>query len=103
MIYRVEFTRRAQADLLVLFDYLAERFDMTGAQRYVEQIEETCLSLRTMPNRGTERSDLRPGLRTMGFRRRVTIAFRVKGNSVTILRILYGGRSVEVAFSIDKE
>ena len=61
-MYRVAFTRRAQADLHGLFDYLADRFDATNAQRYVGQIEKACLSLGTMPNRGTERSDLRPGL-----------------------------------------
>ena len=103
MIYRVAFTRRAQADLHGLFDYLADRFGLTNAQNYVQQIEKACLSLGTMPNRGTEHSDLRPGLRTIGFRRRATIAFRVKEDSVTILRILYGGRSVELAFSIDEE
>ncbi len=97
-MYRVSFTRRAQADLHGLYDHLADRFGLTNAQRYVEQIEKTCLGLCTMPNRGTERSDLRPGLRTMGFRRRVTVAFRVKGDSVAILRILYGGRSVDLAF-----
>jgi toxin ParE1/3/4 len=102
MMRRVTFTRRAQADLHGLFDYLADRFSFTNAQRYVEQIEKTCLSLGAMPNRGTERSDLRPGLRIMGFRRRVTIAFRVKGDSVSILRILYGGRSVDLAFPRDE-
>jgi plasmid stabilization system protein ParE len=100
---RVAFTRRAQSDLHELFDYLADRFGLPNAQRYVEQIEKACLSLGTMPNRGTEHSDLRPGLRTIGFRRRVTIAFRVRDDQVTILRILYGGRSVDVAFSIDEE
>lgn len=94
---RVAFTRGAQADLHGLFDYLADRFGSTNAKRYLEQIEKTCLSLAAMPNRGTERSDLRPGLRTVGFRRRITIAFRVKGDSVTVLRILYGGRSTELA------
>jgi toxin ParE1/3/4 len=102
MMYRVEFTSRAQADLYGLFDYLADRFDLINAQRYVGQIERTCLSLGTMPNRGMERFDLRPGLRTMGFRRRVTIAFRVRGDSVSILRILYGGRSAELAFPQEK-
>ncbi|MGA2851412.1 MAG: type II toxin-antitoxin system RelE/ParE family toxin [Terracidiphilus sp.] len=103
MTYRVAFTRGAQADLHSLFDYLAHRFSFPNAQRYVEQIEKTCLSLGIMPNRGTERSDLRPGLRTMGFRRRVTIAFRVKEDSVTILRILYGGRSAESALEDEEE
>ena len=102
MTYRVDFTRGAQSDLYGLFDYLADRFDITNAQRYVQQIEKACLNLGTTPNWGTERSDLRPGMRTMGFRRRVTIAFRVKEDSVTILRILYGGRSAEVAFPPEK-
>jgi plasmid stabilization system protein ParE len=31
-MYRVAFTRRAQADLLGLFDYLADRFSLTNAQ-----------------------------------------------------------------------
>jgi toxin ParE1/3/4 len=103
MKFRVAFTRRAQADLHGLFDYLADRFGLNNAQRYVEQIEKTCLSLGTMPNRGTEHAEIRPGLRTIGFRRRATIAFRVSEDQVTILRILYGGRSVEIAFTIDEE
>jgi toxin ParE1/3/4 len=103
LTFRVAFTRRAQADLLGLFDYLADRFGVANAERFVEQIEKACCSLGTMPNRGTEHSKLRPGLRTIGFRRRVTIAFRVRDEQVTILRILYGGRSVEIALSIDEE
>jgi plasmid stabilization system protein ParE len=33
MTYRVAFTRRAQADLHGLFDYLADRFGFPNAQR----------------------------------------------------------------------
>ena len=61
MIYCVAFTRRAQTDLHGLFDYLADRFGLNNAQRYVEEIEKACLSLGTMPNRGTEHSNLRRG------------------------------------------
>jgi len=50
------------------------------------------------PQRGTARNDLRPGLRTVGFERRATIAFTVKGEDVIILRILYAGRSLDLAF-----
>jgi toxin ParE1/3/4 len=101
MTCRVTFSRRAQADLHELFDYLGDRFSIANAERFAAQIEKACLSLGTMPMRGTDRSDFRPGLRMIGFRRRVTIAFRVNGESVSILRILYGGQSSDVAFADD--
>jgi len=50
------------------------------------------------PQRGTARDDIRSGLRTVGFERRVTIAFTVKGEDIVILRILYAGRSLDLAF-----
>jgi plasmid stabilization system protein ParE len=45
-----------EPDLHGLFDYLADRFGLTNAQRYVEQIEKACVSLGSMPNRGGGRS-----------------------------------------------
>jgi toxin ParE1/3/4 len=92
------FTPEAQDDLLDLYDYIADHGSSARALRYLERIEKTCLSLSTLPVRGTCRNDLRPGLRVMGFERRVLIAFRVSDDSVAILRVLYGGRSVELAF-----
>jgi len=70
MKYRVAFTRRAQADLHGIFDYLADRFGLTNAQRYVEQIEKTCLRicLRTRPGG-------RPGLQSRHKGRRVSAGF----------------------------
>jgi toxin ParE1/3/4 len=44
------------------------------------------------------RDDVRPGLRVVGFERRVTVAFQVAGDNLTILRILYAGRDLERAF-----
>ena len=87
------FSPWAHADLHGLFDYPSERFGVTNAERYVGGIEDACLSLSTMPNRETARPDLRPGLRTMGFRHRVTIAFHVNHDAVSTLRILNGGRT----------
>jgi plasmid stabilization system protein ParE len=43
-----------------------------------------------------KRSDLRSGLRLVGYRRRATIAFEVTGDVVIIARIFYRGRNVEL-------
>jgi len=99
----VVFTPEAQDDLLDLYDYIAVRSSTKRALRYIGRIEKTCMSLQTLPERGTLREDLRPGLRVMGFEHRVLIAFRVNPDSVAILRILYGGRKVELAFSKQEE
>jgi toxin ParE1/3/4 len=53
------------------------------------------MALETSPARGTRRDDIRPGLRTVGFERRATIAFRIVGREVVIIRIFYGGRDFE--------
>jgi toxin ParE1/3/4 len=50
--------------------------------------------LSLFPERGTRRDHLVPGVRVYGLDRRVTIAFRVDTNTVTILRVLYGGRDL---------
>jgi hypothetical protein len=39
-----------------------------------------------------------PGIRTTGFRGRVTIAFRITQDTVLIAGIFYGGRSLEKVF-----
>jgi len=96
--FKIAFTPEAREDLHELFDYIAEHDGPERAMTYVERIEKTCMSLQTLPNRGRLREDIRPGLRVMGFERRALIAFRVGSSAVSILRILYGGRSVERAF-----
>jgi len=66
-----------------------------NALAYVEALRRHCLGLAEFPERGTRRDAIRPGLRTLGYRRRVTIAFQVTGSTVTILRLLYAGRALE--------
>jgi toxin ParE1/3/4 len=94
----VVFSPEAQDDLRRLSLYIAERSGASRALAYLDRIEASCLGLGDFPERGTRRDDLWPGLRTMGFERRVTIAFTVATEAVTILRVLYGGRDLEAAF-----
>jgi toxin ParE1/3/4 len=92
---KVRFRPQARADLFALYDYIAAEAGEAVAGGYIDRIETACLSLAHFPQRGTRREDLAPGLRTIGFERRVLIAFRVDRSAVTIVNIFYGGRDFE--------
>jgi toxin ParE1/3/4 len=74
---RVIFTPRAERHVETLYDYMAERAGEVRAEAYITRIVAFCLSPTTFPLRGNQRDDLLPGLRTIGFERRVAIAFVV--------------------------
>ena len=63
-------TRAARSDLAAVYDPIAAE----------------------VSQRGTLRDDLQPGLRTIGFERRVTAAFAVEDQRVVFLRLFYGGQ-----------
>lgn len=98
MAHRIVFAPEAQADLLELYDIIARSGGEERALAYIERIETSCLGLATFPERGTRRHDIRPGLRVIGFAQRVAIVFHVTTMTVTIDRILYGGRDFGAAF-----
>lgn len=93
------FAESARADLDDIFTWIADHAGVEIALAYTARIERFCQKMTPFPQRGTARDDLRPGLRTVGFERRATIAFTVKGEDVIILRILYAGRSLDLAFN----
>lgn len=98
---RVVFSPEARADLITLYDYIADQSSPTTAMGYIERIESYCLGFDRGGQRRSKHDDLRPGLRVVGFERRVTIAFHVDRHTVTIDRILYAGRDVERALRKD--
>ena len=65
---------------------------------YVERIRGACERLSQFPERGMVRARLRPGLRIIGFERRVSIAFYVTSTDVLIARIAYRGRDLPADF-----
>ncbi len=104
MTYRVVFSASAEADLFAIYDYIAERASAEIALRFVERIETYCHGFADMPERDMRRDDLRPGLRTVGFRRRATILFEVDhvAGRVVIHGIYYAGRSVGGLMEIEE-
>jgi toxin ParE1/3/4 len=93
--HKVYFRPQAEADLIALYGYVASRAGAVTAGRYLDRIEAACLELAHFPERGTRRDDILPGLRTVGFERCATIAFRVLKGRVEIVTIAYGGRDFE--------
>lgn len=96
-MYRVAFAPEAQAQLLSIYGYIARKADPDTAHRFTSAIVDYCKSFAKFPSRGTRRNDLRPGLRTVGFRKRATIAFHVGDRTVTILGVFYAGQNTDVA------
>jgi toxin ParE1/3/4 len=87
--YKVRFTPLAKRQLNELYDYIATHGHPVTALGYIERIESFCRGFETFPERGTIREDIRPGLRLVGFERRVTIAFIIEADEVQIISILY--------------
>jgi toxin ParE1/3/4 len=98
MAHRIVFAPEARDHLVALYRYIAERGSAAVAKSYTDAIVDYCERLADFPRRGTKRDDIRPGLRTVGFRRRITIAFVVGTATVTILGVFYGGQDYETAF-----
>ena len=93
--YRVVFRREAIQHLEELYDYIAEAGSPEIAARYIEAIVTYYEGLTDFPHRGSARDDIRPGLRTIGYKKRVIIAFAILDDRVAILGIFYGGRDYE--------
>lgn len=103
MTHVVRFAPEALDQLDELEERIASERSPAVAARYVDSIVNYCESLQAFPHRGTRRDSIRAGLRTLGYRRRVTIAFEVADDTVNILGIYYGGQDYEAGLRDDHE
>jgi toxin ParE1/3/4 len=91
----VTFTPQARSDLLRIGDRIAELAGIDVALDYTARLEAYCAGFEFAGERGRRRDDLSPGLRVVGFERRVAIIFAVFDDEVTIVRLYYGGQNWE--------
>jgi plasmid stabilization system protein ParE len=103
MSYTVVFTPEAEEQLAELYQYIAGSSSPRIAARYTGGIVDYCEELQNLPHRGAVRNDIRPGIRIIGYRRRVAIAFTVDGDVVSIIGVFYGGQDYETALRGDAE
>ena len=100
MKYQIELTRQAIADLTDLYRYIAfDLFSPQVAEEQISRIERAIASLEQMPERfrayGNEKWKKR-NLRIMPVNR--YLVFYIPSETkrtVTVIRVLYGGRDIE--------
>ena len=97
MTYRVGFAPEALDQLVALREYIALAATTTIAENYVGSIVSYCEGLGLFPHGGTAREDIRPGLRTSSFRKRVLVAYAVDdaARALTVIGLFYGGQDFE--------
>ena len=103
--YTVLFTPEAEEQLAVLYRYIATIASPEIADRYTSAIITYCEGMRSVPNRGTRRDDIRPNLRITNYKHRAVIAFAVDDVTliVTIMGVYYGGQNYEAVLHIDED
>ena len=100
MTRQVIYSRQTRQQLTDLYLYIAEASGFPDrAESFIAAILDYCERLASFPLMGIARDDLRPGLRIVVFRRRVTIAFAVTEQAVEVLGVFYGGRDYESLLS----
>ena len=92
---RVLFSPESATDLMELYEWISAEASPEVAMSYLERVEEFCGRLSMGSERGHRRDDVRPGLRILGFERRLTIAFAVDDETVTVLRVFTAGKNWE--------
>lgn len=92
--YGVVLSEQAIEDIISIGRWIAAEADRETADAYVSRIEACCLKLGDFPRRGTPRDDLADGVRTVAFERRVVVAYRIDGPTVSILRAVSGSREL---------
>lgn len=102
MIYRIVVTPEAREQLNAIYDYISGAASSDIALRFTNGIIDQLAPLKDYPKIGTPRDDLRPGLRTLAHRRRVTIAFMVEKDDVVIIGFFYGGQDFETLLREDQ-
>ncbi|MDQ0615464.1 toxin ParE1/3/4 [Microbacterium sp. W4I4] len=93
MSYEVLYSPEARQQLTELYGWIAEQSGFPDrAEAFVTDILDFCDGLARHPYIGISREDIRPTLRTVGFRRRVIIAFAIAPTSIQVHGVYYGGR-----------
>lgn len=93
-------TRRpqAEADVLEIWDYIAED-SVFDADRWVDRLDEKLSLWATQPLMGRNRDELATGIRSLAFGRYVVL-FEPLPNGIDVVRVLHGSRDIDASFEL---
>lgn len=95
--YAVCLSPEAEADIVEIYRYISDTsMSSLLARQYVDRLMSYLETFDLFPERGTLRSDVRQGLRIVGFERSVSVAFIVERDDVVILRLAQHGRQIDL-------
>lgn len=91
-------TRRplAEADILAIWDYIAEDSPIE-ADRWVDKLDEKLRLWATQPTMGRSRDELAPGVRSFAVGRYVVFV-QPLADGIDVLRVLHGSRDIDANF-----
>lgn len=81
-------------DLLELLEWINGQAGIEIAEDYTTRIEAFADQLLTFPRRGTPRGDVSSGLRSITYRKRTIIFYRICDNIPEVVGLSHGGRSL---------
>jgi toxin ParE1/3/4 len=92
--YAVRFAPEALDQILSLRRYIAAAATAEVAESYAGSVVAFCEGLGMFPHAGSPRDDIRPGLRTSSFKKRVVVAYAVddEARALTVVGLFYGGQ-----------
>jgi toxin ParE1/3/4 len=93
---RLRLTAAAKRDLDDIWLYIA-RDSEDAANRYIDEIVTRFAVLRSAPEMGRARNELKPGLRSHAVENYV-IYYRQNRNTVSIMRVVHGARDPKRVF-----
>lgn len=91
----LQFSRRAEADLLEIGEYTLKTWGTSQANRYLMELERCCNRVAKNASLGRACHEIRPGLHRIEQGSHV-IFYREEGSAVLILRILHKGMLPEL-------
>lgn len=93
---RVSRRPQAEADILEIWDYIAED-SVAEADRWVDRLDQKFALWATQPLMGRDRHELAAGVRSLSFGRYV-VFFEPLSDGIDIVRVLHGSRDVDRTF-----